>query len=630
MNKKLTKSQLKKYRKKLKPSDVLERNLLNAFRKVFSFKKQDLITINELADQAQQFNYKGIAGYIQRIAKDIVNRNNTGFVNIVNTLVTGSRGFDSTKQKELNKALQNTIKQRKIYEPLMEKFEQNVSLIKNVPMDVIQELRNKYQAGVSFRGSDIEQYLTKRLGNRARLIIRTESSKLNAALTEVRARNLGIPGFIWSTSEDRRVRPSHKMMDGVIVFYGNILSLDKMIGYAGEYPNCFPGSELVNPTYGVEKLYRRKYTGELVTVILDNGTSITATPNHPFLSGVGWRPLDSFHVGEHLFEIRHNNPELVVSKYDNDKYKPTFEDLFSAFSIFGIPTIKIPGTSKSEFHGDGVVNEDVDIIDINGFLSNYIMPIVYEVIRELNFKVTRNSISTSLLSTPCPVASFLMGVNPTPNGIMCGDSIFSVIFGRAFGHHKFISNTIVSYINSIINKDSSYDAPINIIQSAEFRATNSFIVLLDYLIRRQLVVDGVLGDCVSISSCNESALSQFITNNIRMNVNNFCNGRKTVPFLVKPLRIVKKFSTYESIHVYNLQSSCGYYTIKNNICQHNCRCVGLPVVTLEDIKFPVKVAVGDVYIETHKNVARIVSGQIKTFTRQQFINTYGQYFQDGL
>ena len=238
MKNKLTKSQLKKYRKKLKTSDVLERNLLNAFRKVFSFKKKDLITINELAEQAQSFNYKGIAGYIQRIAQDIVNRNNKGFVDVVKSLITGSKGMDSTRQQELNKALQDTIKQRKIYVPLMCKFEENVSLIKNIPMDVIQELRNKYAAGVSFRGTDIEQYLTKRLGNRARLIIRTESSKLNAALTEVRARNLGISAFIWSTSEDRRVRPSHKMMDGVVVFYGNILSLDKMIGYAGEYPNC--------------------------------------------------------------------------------------------------------------------------------------------------------------------------------------------------------------------------------------------------------------------------------------------------------------------------------------------------------------------------------------------------------
>ena len=238
MKKKLTKSQLKKQRKQLKPSDVLERNLLNAFRKVFTFSRKDIITINDLANQAQEFNYKGIAGYIQRIAKDIVSRNNKGFVNVVNSLVMGSKGFDSTKQRELNKALQDTIKSRKIYEPLMRKFEENVALIKNVPMDVIQELRNKYAAGVSFRGSDIEQYLTKRLGNRARLIIRTESSKLNAALTEVRARNLGIPAFIWSTSEDRRVRPSHKMMDGVMVFYGNILSLDKMIGYAGETPNC--------------------------------------------------------------------------------------------------------------------------------------------------------------------------------------------------------------------------------------------------------------------------------------------------------------------------------------------------------------------------------------------------------
>lgn len=240
MKKKLTKSQLKKQRKQLKPSDVLERNLLNAFRKVFSFTNKETITLNELADQATKFKSKekSLTRYIKRISKDIVNRNNEGLVNIINALVTGSKGMTDKKQSELNKALQDTIKQRKIYVPLMNKFEENVSLIKNVPLDVVQELRNKYSSGVSFRGSDIEEYLYKRLGNRARLIIRTESSKLNAALTEVRARNLGVPAFVWSTSEDQRVRPSHKLMNGVVVFYGNILSLDKMVGYAGEYPNC--------------------------------------------------------------------------------------------------------------------------------------------------------------------------------------------------------------------------------------------------------------------------------------------------------------------------------------------------------------------------------------------------------
>lgn len=236
--KKLTKSQLKNQRKKIKPSDITENKLLSAFRKVFSFKSTEVITLAELARQAETFDYSKVMRYITRISKEIVIRNNKGFANIVNALLQGSKVYSSNNQKELNKALQNTIKKREIYEPLMKRFEYNVSLIKNVPNEVINKLRTKYAQGVSFRGSDIEKYLEQRLGNRAKLIIRTESSKLNSALTEMRAKNLGINAFVWSTSEDKRVRASHKLMNGVLVFYSTRLTLDKMTGFAGEFPNC--------------------------------------------------------------------------------------------------------------------------------------------------------------------------------------------------------------------------------------------------------------------------------------------------------------------------------------------------------------------------------------------------------
>ena len=462
MKKKLTKSQLKKYRKKLKPSDVLERNLLNAFRKVFSFKKQDLITINELADQAQSFNYTGIARYIQRIAQDIVNRNNIGFVDVVKSLITGSRGMDSTRQQELNKALQDTIKQRKIYVPLMRKFEENVSLIKNIPMDVIQELRNKYAAGVSFRGTDIEQYLTKRLGNRARLIIRTESSKLNAALTEVRARNLGISAFIWSTSEDRRVRPSHKIMDGVVVFYGNILSLDKMIGYAGEYPNCFTGDTKIDINNNISKIYKREYTGEFVTVELEDGTSFTCTINHPIKTLSGFKSAVELTCMDCVIKVSSNVSDYV-----------RFDDLYCTNYCPNIETIDIG--KRDDFHKDG--------------------------------------------------------------------------------------NTCIT--TSILNVDLKKEPQTRILDSDTLQ-----------------------------------------------------------------VRKITRF--WDTRYVYNVETKEGEYLVNGGILVGNCRCVALPIVTLEDIKFPVKVAVGDLYIETRKNKAVIVSGQIRTFTKQQFIQQYGKYFPDEL
>ena len=50
--------------------------------------------------------------------------------------------------------------------------------------------------------------------SRARLIARDQIGKLNSQLTRERNEALGIDKYIWSTSEDERVRESHKVMNG--------------------------------------------------------------------------------------------------------------------------------------------------------------------------------------------------------------------------------------------------------------------------------------------------------------------------------------------------------------------------------------------------------------------------------
>jgi SPP1 gp7 family putative phage head morphogenesis protein len=85
-----------------------------------------------------------------------------------------------------------------------------------------------------FRSGDRWEDLADAIGkqfdvseNRARLIGRDQTSKLNGQLTEERQTNLGIEEYIWSNSQDERVRgnpdgvypdasPSHWEMEGMI------------------------------------------------------------------------------------------------------------------------------------------------------------------------------------------------------------------------------------------------------------------------------------------------------------------------------------------------------------------------------------------------------------------------------
>lgn len=50
--------------------------------------------------------------------------------------------------------------------------------------------------------------------NRARLIARDQVSKANSSLNMVRQQQAGLKEYVWSTSGDERVRPSHRANDG--------------------------------------------------------------------------------------------------------------------------------------------------------------------------------------------------------------------------------------------------------------------------------------------------------------------------------------------------------------------------------------------------------------------------------
>lgn len=81
---------------------------------------------------------------------------------------------------------------------------------------------------------------------RAMLIARTEISKASTALTQARAEDLDLPWYVWRTSEDQRVRPAHKRMEGVLVRWVNPPSPERLVGQrnapapynAGNVWNC--------------------------------------------------------------------------------------------------------------------------------------------------------------------------------------------------------------------------------------------------------------------------------------------------------------------------------------------------------------------------------------------------------
>ena len=116
----------------------------------------------------------------------------------------------------------------------------NASLITSLPRRLAQDttafISERQQEGV--RAEQIAQELKARLPKLAKsriaLIARTEVGKAESAVTQVRAEALGLRWYAWATSEDQRVRPSHKLMDKVLVSWDDPPNPEKLLGIASK------------------------------------------------------------------------------------------------------------------------------------------------------------------------------------------------------------------------------------------------------------------------------------------------------------------------------------------------------------------------------------------------------------
>jgi hypothetical protein len=93
---------------------------------------------------------------------------------------------------------------------------ENVRLIKSIGQNSVKEVEqivySSIRQGVSHRG------LAKK---RAVVIARDQIGKLNADLTRVRHKELGITLYKWTTSRDERVRKSHQVLSDKICNYND-------------------------------------------------------------------------------------------------------------------------------------------------------------------------------------------------------------------------------------------------------------------------------------------------------------------------------------------------------------------------------------------------------------------------
>jgi SPP1 gp7 family putative phage head morphogenesis protein len=158
----------------------------------------------------------------------------------------------SRRARRIYDLLQSELADAGVQQEFRSLLTRNAELIRSLPAELA-NWATSYVARQQQRGrraKAIEQELSAKLpqlaASRVRLIARTEVSKAETAITRVRSERIGAHWYQWVTSKDKRVRPSHRNLDGVVVAWSDPPAPEQLIGeqsslghyHAGEAPNC--------------------------------------------------------------------------------------------------------------------------------------------------------------------------------------------------------------------------------------------------------------------------------------------------------------------------------------------------------------------------------------------------------
>lgn len=455
---------------------------------------------------------------------------------------------------------------------------ENVALIKSIPEKAFSELIGMVMRAVR-EGRDLG-YLSDMIEDRhdvtrrrAEFIAEDQTNKATEALSRVRLNEVGIKKVEWiHVTRSNAARQSHIDMDGKI-FNLNEGLYDYSVGrkvFPGELPNCFPPSLKITATPFCEKLFRRRYKGKLTSLITDDGTILYATPNHPILTASGWKAAHLLQRGDYLIKTEHES--LLRLGFDKQDIVPTFGNLFEALQFDGVPSSVLDGAA-GQFHNDGIENTEVDVIDIDGLLTDKGITETLQKLGELLLPRPIISATACLFSGACSFQEFLRRALSAANGSVGSLCNFLNLFFRGIGKADIIRLASVAGCNAVLQKDTAYNLPRNHIGFGNpFFAFSVCISGADVFIRE--VVSGLTSH---VTGNYNPSFPKVSAQAIGANPKLLLELPKTFTLGYSLCRLVDCASGDYDGHVYNLQTSLGWYITEKTVCS-NCRCMCAPVL----------------------------------------------------
>lgn len=462
---------------------------------------------------------------------------------------------------------------------------ENVALIRSIPQQFHLEIEGAVMRSIQPGGRGLEEVteqiskyegVTKR---RVRIIAQDQTRKITTAINAERAKSAGITKFKWlHSSGSADPRQSH------VAANGNVYDYDKppAIGDNGEpvLPgqaiNCHPGDSRIQIPNGCVKLYRRRYSGELLSIVSDDGVILKATPNHPVLTLEGWKAAKDINLGDYLVKGSHKS---INAQEGNVKgaVSELAEFFDSAASLIGTCR-SLAGHSTLEFHGDASDGE-VDIVDIGRLLPNELNPCELEQIRELIFAFADSAFDPLCEGISSSADEFVMTSLLSPDRSVRGlCSLLSELRGKPCCAHD-ASGRLIAYLDSAFDKNTANRNSGYAVFLGKLKFAHAENVLpYDVFVRQILAIVALGFSSRDAKSPLADSLGQIV--GVDSELGGY--GSERAHPIEHAVRVTDKIvSEYFSGHVYNLETVSNWY-VANGIVTHNCRCVAVPVLDWGD------------------------------------------------
>ena len=491
------------------------------------------------------------------------------FDNEVITILDDAGNEVKKNVKKLNVIVPELTEEQK--QEIAQSYTNNMRFyIKDFEEKRIAEMRRKIAQMVldGYRTDHIQKMLEQEYGimsRKAEFLAQNETTIMLAQYKRVTYQEMGFEKFIWSTILDGREREEHKKLNGKIFRYDDPPIIDERTGQRGlpgETYNCLIGEMSILSPFIHNRIFKRQFRGELTEIVLPMGT-LKVTPNHPILTSRGWIPAKFIKKGDQIAKI--SDKTFSAAGTNPNNIKVTIKEFFSFYSVlFEAQRVRL---SYNDFHGDVSLDQQVDIINIENKLRDYIKP-GFNKFRLEQLLTEANKLG---IISPCNRAFFqafpFCGL-PSNSLISSLSKVFSFFFSSKFHSVKHCFRAI-SWLNSLLFEVTGYDLTADAeFLSQLFNATAGSIKFY------QLIAWNLFFNIVS-----NNLISSLLHSNREMSgataetLSNLCETKPT--FIEFDTVIDKIICKSSNIHIYNLENSNNWYLTENYITK-NCRCTAIP------------------------------------------------------